>query len=292
MANSMTGFGRGEAKGCGYQIAIEIKSVNNRFLEVMVKLPRNLNVIEERFRKAVQEKVQRGRADIYINIKETEEKKRIVKVDKDLVLSYDNSLKELANLLNTEYQCDIASLVTLPEVLNVENEETDVEELWPFLKMALSDAIDQLVCMRRDEGDRLAADLLKRIEDLAGMIDNVAERAPKVVVEYQEKLRDRLSALLAGTAIDEGRFITEVAMFADRASIEEELVRLRSHFIQFREAFTASEPIGRKLDFLVQEMNREINTIGSKANDIEISRIVVQGKSDLEKIREQVQNLE
>ncbi|UWG96081.1 YicC family protein [Dehalobacter sp. DCM] len=292
MANSMTGFGRGEAKGCGYQISVEIKTVNNRFLEVVVKLPRNLNSIEERFRKAVQEKVQRGRADIYINIKETEEKKRLVKVDKDLVLSYDNSLKELANLLNTEYKCDLFSLVTLPEVLNVENEETSADDLWPFLESALKEAIDRLVCMRRDEGNRLTSDLLKRIDDLAGLVDQITLRAPKVVVEYQEKLRDRLSTLLADTAIEETRFITEVAIFADRASIEEELVRLRSHFVQFRDAFAASEPIGRKLDFLVQEMNREINTIGSKANDMEISRIVVQGKSDLEKIREQVQNIE
>ncbi|WP_368294056.1 YicC/YloC family endoribonuclease [Dehalobacter sp. TBBPA1] len=292
MANSMTGFGRGEAQGLGVQISVEMKSVNNRFLEVLVKLPRSLNIIEERFRKAVQEKVQRGRVDIYVNIKETEEKKRLVKVDKDLVLSYDNSLKELANLLNTTYKSDLFSLVSFPEVLSVENEETDAEALWPYLNMALQEALNQLIQMRRTEGERLAKDLLKKLDDLSGMVDQVTVRAPQVVAEYQEKLRERLAALLADTSLDEARLITEIAIFADRSSIEEELVRLGSHFEQFTKAFSTNEPIGRKLDFLVQEMNREINTIGSKANDLEISHIVVQGKSELEKIREQVQNIE
>ncbi|NLI90717.1 MAG: YicC family protein [Peptococcaceae bacterium] len=292
MANSMTGFGRGETRGHGYSFSIEMKSVNHRFLEVVVKLPRYLNVLEENVRKIIQERVSRGRIEVYINTKETEEKKRLVKVDKELTLSYDNSLKELAQLLNSAYITDIYRLVALPEILTVEEEETDAEVLWPFLEAAVLAALQQLVQMRRDEGERLLRDLRNRIGYLRDLTKKVEERAPEVVVEYQEKLKERLSSLLADTTLDESRLAMEVALLADRASITEELVRMGSHLDEFEKTLQSSESIGRKLDFLVQEMNREINTIGSKANDLVISRIVVEGKSELEKIREQIQNIE
>jgi len=292
LANSMTGFGRGETNGQGYTFSIEMKSVNHRFLEIVVKLPRVFNVFEERIRKVIQERVSRGRIEVYVNVKETEEKKRLVKVDKELTLSYDNSLKELAQLLNSAYHTDIYRLVSLPEVLSVEEEEADAEILWPILETTVASALSQLIQMREDEGDRLRKDLHNRIGFLEELTKKIQERAPEVVVEYQDRLRERVAVLLADTTMDETRLTMEVALLADRASIVEELVRMESHLDQFQKILQATESMGRKLDFLVQEMNREVNTIGSKANDLQISRLVVEAKSELEKIREQIQNIE
>ncbi len=292
MAYSMTGFGRGETSGQGYHFSIEMKSVNHRFSEIVVKLPRYLNVLEESIRKVIQERVNRGRIEVYVNVKETEEKKRLVKVDKELTLSYDNSLKELAQSLNTAYITDIYRLVSLPEVLSVEDEEVDTEALWPVVESAVRTALDQLLQMRGAEGERLLKDLEDRVNYLYSFTEQVEERASEVVSEYQDRLKERLSVLLGDTSIDETRFTMEVALLADRASIVEEIVRLKSHLDEFNKTLQSSDSIGRKLDFLVQEMNREINTIGSKANDLIISRLVVEAKSELEKIREQIQNIE
>ena len=292
MVNSMTGFGWGEQLGLGYHFSIEIKSVNHRYQEIMVKIPRNFNLLEERIRKIIQEKTQRGRIEVYVNVKETEEKERFVKVDKELALSYDKSLKELANFLDTTYTTDVYSLVSLPEILSVEEQETDIEAVWPYIETAVQEALTQLIAMRKNEGEKLAQDLLQRLDELRDLTEQIKQRSPLVVSEYQEKLRQRLAVMLTDTSLDENRLLMEVALFADRASITEELVRLESHIEQFVEALQQQQPIGRKLDFLVQEMNRETNTIGSKANDLVISHLVVEGKSQLEKIREQVQNIE
>lgn len=292
MTNSMTGFGRAETSGLGYSFAVEMKSVNHRFLEIVVKLPRYLNSLEENVRKLIQDQLGRGRIEVYINTKETEEKKRLVKVDKELTLSYDNSLKELAQLLNSTYIPDIYRLASLPEVLSVAEEEADAAALWPVLQAAVLAALKQLSQMRQDEGKRLAQDLQARVDYLRGLTRQVEARAPEVVVEYQAKLKERVAVLLGDTTLDEARLATEVALLADRVSITEELVRMASHLDEFAKTLPSPEASGRKLDFLVQEMNREINTIGSKANDLEISRLVVAGKSELEKIREQVQNIE
>jgi uncharacterized protein (TIGR00255 family) len=293
MANSMTGFGRGEASGYGYHFTLELKAVNHRFFEVSVRMPRNLNMLEERIRKVLQEKIQRGRIDVYVNVKETEEKKRLVKVDKDLALSYDKTLKELAFALKTPFETDIYRLAALPEVLSVEDPETDLELLWEPLSKAVGEALNGFVQMRQVEGDKLAEDLLNRLHTLRGEKDEIAGYSDTVVTDYQNRLRERIQILLGESAIlDEARLANEIALFADRVSITEELVRLQSHFDQCRQALQSPEPVGRKLDFLVQEMNREINTIGSKANNLNIAQHVVQMKSELEKIREQVQNLE
>jgi len=292
LAYSMTGFGRSETRGNGYSFSIEMKSVNHRFLEISVKLPRYLNIFEERTRKVIQEKVSRGRIEVYINVKEMEEKKRLVKVDKELTLSYDNSLKELAQLFNSAYITDIYRLVSLPEVITVEEEEIDVEVLWPFLEAAVRTALDQLLKMRAVEGETLLKDLRNRAEYLLELTAKIEQRSPEVITDYQARLQEKLTLLLTDTAIDETRLAMEVALLADRASIDEEIVRMKSHIEQFKTTLRSSEAIGRKLDFLLQEMNREINTIGSKANDLQISHLVVEGKSELEKIREQVQNIE
>ena len=292
MANSMTGFGRGEASVSNYRFSIELKSVNHRFLEIIVRAPRLLTGFEERIRKALQGKFQRGRLEVYVNMGETEGTKRSVKVDKDLALSYDKTLKDLALALHTVYETDIYRLVALPEVLSVEEPEIELDTLWVVCAEALRIACDSFGQMRRIEGEKLTFDLLQRLDLITEFLRLIAERAPNVVTDYQERLQDRIQMLLGEVELDATRLANEVAYFADRASITEELVRFDSHIAQAREALRSNDSVGRRLDFLVQEMNREINTIGSKANDLKIGQQVVSVKSELEKVREQIQNLE
>ena len=292
MANSMTGFGRGEASGSGYQFSIELKSVNHRFLEIMVRTPRNFSSFEERIRKTLQDKFQRGRIEVHVNVVETEGMKRLVKVDKDLALSYDKTLKDLALALHTGYETDIYRLVAFPEVLSVVESEIDLDALWGMCAEALRVASDRFGQMRLIEGEKLTFDLLQRLDLIAGYLQQIAERAPYVVTDYQERLQDRIQTLLGEVELDATRLANEVVYFADRASITEELVRLDSHLAQGRDALRSNDSVGRRLDFLLQEMNREINTIGSKANDLKIGQLVVSVKSELEKVREQIQNLE
>ncbi|KGP76908.1 hypothetical protein JT05_02130 [Desulfosporosinus sp. Tol-M] len=292
MANSMTGFGRGEASGSGYQFSIELKSVNHRFLEIMVRTPRNFSSFEDRIRKTLQGRFQRGRIEVHVNVVETEERKRSVKVDKDLALSYDKILEDLALALHAAHETDIYRLVTLPEVLSVEEPEIDLDTLWGACAEALRIASDSLGQMRRIEGEKLTSDLLLRLDLITGYLQQIAERAPFVVTDYQERLQDRIQTLLGEVEVDATRLANEVAYFADRASITEELVRFNSHLAQGRDALRSNDSVGRRLDFLMQEMNREINTIGSKANDLTIGQQVVSVKSELEKVREQIQNLE
>ncbi|MFZ3102946.1 MAG: YicC/YloC family endoribonuclease [Desulfitobacteriaceae bacterium] len=292
MVNSMTGFGRGEARGKGYQFTLELKAVNHRFLEIVVRLPKTYGGFEDRIRKVIQQNVQRGRIEVYLNITETQEKKRMVKLDKDLALSYDNTLKELAFALKTVYEPDVYRLASLPEVLTVEEPEIDLEILWDVCLQALALALNGFVMMRSVEGQKLTEDILRRLNFLSTEIEKVTARSDQVVVDYQKRLKERIQILVGEAIMDEVRMANEVAIFAERASITEELVRLDSHLIQSRLAFEKDEPIGRKLDFMIQEMNREINTIGSKANDLVIAQIVVILKSELEKVREQIQNIE
>ncbi len=292
MAVSMTGFGRGEAIRNGYKATVEIRAVNHRFLEVVARLPRTYLSLEDRVRKAVQEQVQRGRLEVYINTVETEAKKRLVKVDKDLALSYDKSLRDLALTLNVPYAADVYRLAALPEVLVIEEGAVDFEGIWEAWEKALALALNDFTAMRRLEGRKLSLDLAERLQAVAREVSGIAERSEGLILEYQTKLRERIQVLLGETVPDEARLANEVAYFADRASITEEWVRLNSHIQQSLAALQGVEPSGRKLDFLVQEMNREINTIGSKANDLSVSQAVIRVKSELEKIREQIQNLE
>ncbi|MGI6065362.1 MAG: YicC/YloC family endoribonuclease [Bacillota bacterium] len=292
MVRSMTGYGRGEAISNNNYITVEAKSVNHRFLEVVVRMPKQLLPLEERIKKLAQEKVNRGRLDIFISLEENEEKKRLVKVDKELGLAYYNALRELAGIWGIAEDFDLMHMSSLPGLLTLENDEEDLEALWPGVNTALTSAMDALVGMRTLEGEKLAEDLLKRKENIAAFVSLIEERSPLVVREYQERLTQRIQELLGEVQIDEIRLANEVAFFADRASITEELVRLNSHLEQMSQILRQDDVVGRKLDFLGQEMNREINTIGSKANDLAIGRLVVEVKSELEKVREQVQNLE
>lgn len=292
MIKSMTGYGRGEAQGLHKQFTVEIKSVNHRYLEVFIRQPRQYAMLEENIRRFVQKFLQRGRIDIFIKVEELGEKKPEIKVDKEIAVAYHKSLKDLADNLQISPDINVFQLVSLPEVIKLEEIEDDIEQVWKILQIALAQGLEKLVEMRKTEGESLKKDLLQRVDLLHRISDLIYQRSPLVVEEYRQKLQNRIQDLLKDYQLDENRLNQEVVYFADKSSITEEIIRLRSHFQQFSKSMTLDEPVGRKLDFLVQEMNREMNTIGSKANDVEIAQLVVDGKSELEKIREQIQNIE
>ncbi|HHW07938.1 MAG TPA: YicC family protein [Clostridia bacterium] len=292
MPKSMTGYGRGQSQGCGKRVTAEMKSVNHRYLEIQVKLPKQYYALEERIRNLVKQHVSRGRVDVFLNVEETEESPRFVKVDKELAIAYYNSLKELGEFLKIPLNITLFELCQLPDIIEIQEAELDMEAFWPVLQEALLAAAEGLVAMRQVEGDALARDLLRRQQSILALVDRIDSRSQVMPALYQKRLQERLQDLLAGVPVDEQRLAMEVAILAERSAIDEELVRMRSHLTQLVSNLKAAEPVGRKLDFLVQELHREINTIGSKANDLEISQLVVEVKSELEKIREQVQNLE
>lgn len=289
----MTGYGRGEACAVGRKFIVELKSVNNRFCEVILRQPKTLSQIEDKIKKRIQERVARGRVDGYISIEETGETTPEVKVDKALAVAYHKAMEELGDSLAISDTISIKDIITLPNVISLEQPAENVEEWLAAIEQATDQALDGLLDMRQTEGERLRADILQRAATIERLIvEDVAARAPLVVQEYRDKLSQRLAEWLAGGVIDEARLAAEVAIFAERADIAEEIVRLQSHLQQLEQILAEGGPVGRKLDFLVQEMNREINTIGSKANDLVIINAVVNAKSELEKIREQVQNIE
>ena len=293
MVKSMTGFGRGEAASVDYKITVEAKSINNRYLEVIPRMPRQILALEDPVKKYVNQHVQRGRVDVFITLEETEDRQKTLKTDKELALAYSKSMREVAELCGVGGEITMDHLVRMPGIFSMEKNDDDLEVIWELLQQALQTAMETLVAMRQTEGDKLAADLLGRRLTIIDFVKEIDERAPLVVEEYQEKLRGRIEEMLEDKALlDEAKFANEVAYFADRASITEELIRLDSHLTQLQDLLSANDVVGRKLDFLMQELNREINTIGSKANDLQISRRVIDVKSELEKIREQVQNIE
>lgn len=291
MAYSMTGYGRGESEIAGKKFIVEIKSVNHRFLEIVTRYPKQLASLEDVVKRHIQKQLSRGRLDVYITMEDSGKAEPHIEVDKGLAIAYYKAMKELAASI-PEAQFDFGQIIKYPDVLvHVENEVLP-EELWSGLEQAVNTALEGLLSMRKAEGDRLVKDLLERGEEIARMAKDIEDRAPEVVKEYRERLDKRLRDILKDVAIDEQRLVTEVAIFADRSSITEELVRLASHLEQLKEILASPEPAGRKLDFLVQELNREVNTIGSKANDLRITQVVVNLKSEIEKIKEQVQNIE
>lgn len=293
LIKSMTGYGRGEAYAEGRRFILELKSVNNRFCEVILRQPRVLAQIEDKIKRRIQDKVTRGRIDGYISIEETGEVTPTVKVDKGLAVAYHNSMEELMAALSITDQITIKDLIALPNVISVEQPEEDIEKWYPAVEQACDQALTGLLAMRENEGARLKQDILQRAEQVRELIlGQVSKRAPLVVQEHREKLSQKLAEWLESGTIDESRLAAEVAIFTDRADISEEIVRLSSHLEQLSQILSEGGSVGRKLDFLVQEMNREINTIGSKANDLVITNAVVNAKSELEKIREQVQNIE
>jgi uncharacterized protein (TIGR00255 family) len=290
---SMTGYGRGDSIKDSYRIKVEIKAVNHRYNEISVRMPRHISYLEESLKKLVKEKVSRGKVDVYINLEYIKESAIEVKVDIPLAKSYKKELENLIEVLNLEDTVKLNNLLNISEIVKTERKELDEDLIWDCINEAMTIALENMVLMRAKEGVELKTDMISKLENIETSILSIVERSPSVVIEYKEKLKERIQDLLDNNiSLDEDKISSEVAFFADKSSIDEEIVRLKSHIKQFYNILGESDPIGRKLDFLIQELNREINTIGSKANDVIISKYVVELKSELEKVREQIQNIE
>ena len=290
---SMTGYGKGEYKEGGIELTCEIKTVNNRYLDITVKSPRIFTAYDEVIRSIVREKLTRGHADIFVSLKDKREKPQNLVPDLNLATAYVTAAQKIKEVFpELDFDVTVSSVLRYPEVLKAdEGEAAADEELVVALKSALTAALDRLNEMRRTEGEKLKADMLSRVQTIEELVGQISERAPLIASEYKKKLETRVKEYLDGVQADEGRLLTEVAVFTDKSNIDEELTRLKSHISQFREI--ANEPIvGRKLDFLVQEFNREANTTCSKSNDVTVTKLGLALKNEIEKIREQVQNVE
>lgn len=292
MIRSMTGYGRGESRGPEGRFVVEIKSVNHRFCEVVMRLPRGYAPLEDRMRQQIQAVATRGRLDVFLTAEEAALGRKRVVVDKDLALAYYNGLRDLLSAVGLPEDVDAAVLTRVPELLRLEEVPEDPEAVWPAVSEALAQALANLVLMREREGAALSGDLEARCRLIRDRVGQIGRRAQLVVEEYRDRLSARLADLVPPGAIDPARLAMEVALFAERSDITEELKRLESHLDQLQRTVREDEAVGRKLEFILQEINRETNTVGSKAGDIEIARAVVEIKSELEKIREQAQNIE
>ncbi len=292
--NSMTGHGRGECVRDGYRIAVELSSVNRKQLELAINLPRELDPLEGKVREALNRRLSRGRLSARVSLETADDSKAaLVQLNAALARAYADEFRRLAEELDLAGDVTLDTLLRAPGVVQANGATLDADAFWPALDKALKAALKDLIDMRQTEGKHLAADLTKRIKSIAKAISRIEKQAPKVVERYRRNLADRVAEMCGETiAVEEDRLAREVAYFADRCDISEEITRLKSHFEQFDGFVRSTKPVGRTLDFLSQEMNREINTIGSKANDATISREVVTVKAELEKFREQVQNVE
>ena len=292
MIKSMTGFGAGDAETADFKVHIEVKAVNQRFLETNYHMPYSMNMFENQLTKKIKEYASRGKLDINIRFQDLREKAVTVKVDKGLVAAYGQALQEISSQLELSAPVTAAQIASYPDVLKLNEENADLEAAQPVLMQAMEQALESFVAMREAEGQNIQRDLLARIDTLENFVEELEKLAPEIVAVYRQRLENLLREYLAKEDIEESRIIQEVALFTDKVNYTEETVRLRSHFDQFRQIITAGEPVGRKLDFLIQEMNREINTVASKANSAGAAQFVVDVKSEIEKIREQIQNIE
>jgi uncharacterized protein (TIGR00255 family) len=289
----MTGFGQAESiAGEEFYFKVEVRSVNHRFLDIAVRLPRELLQLEERVRSAVQRSAARGRVEVIVFSRQCNQEKLTVILNRPLAKSYYLALCELNEVCGTDELPGAALLSRFPEVLSLENRTPDLEAAWSVLAPVLDRALAELDEQRCAEGERLTADIRQRLSLVETYLSELAGRAPVVAEEYRHKLTERLRGYLGGSGLDETRLLAEAALFADRSNITEEMVRLQSHLDFFRRTLELREPVGKKLDFLAQELFREINTVGAKAGDFEVARLVVEIKAELEKVREQVHNIE
>ena len=289
---SMTGYGKGVAARDGRELVIELKSVNHRFLDIGIRVPRMLGCTEDTIRKVLNTRLSRGHVDVFISYRNTREDAKAVRVDTQLLTAYVTAARQAPAHLGLEDDLTLANVLRLPDVTEIVPAEEDTDALIALADEATNAAVDALEIMRAAEGERLKNALTCGVDAMAAYREQILTRAPLVVEDYRRKLTERIEAVLSDTEIDRARLATEIALFADRACIDEELVRLQSHITQFRAYLEAEEPIGRKMDFIIQEMNRECNTIGSKANDTELTNAVLLCKAEIEKLREQIQNVE
>ena len=292
MLKSMTGFGRAVREINGYIISIEIKSVNHRYYEFSSRVPRQYGFLEEKLKSFINSKVSRGKVDCFVSIEALNTEAADVLVNNTLASAYVKALKELSSTYDLKEDFGASSISRFPDVLVVKKADEDEEKIWEYVKEVCTEAVEKLNSMRIAEGEKLYNDIKSRGDFILETVSFIEERSPQTVKEYNDKLIQRVHELIGDASLDEARIIQEVAIYADKVAVAEETVRLRSHISQLNEFLNSNEPIGRKMDFLIQEINREANTIGSKANDVEIARRVVDIKAEVEKIREQVQNIE
>ena len=292
MIKSMTGFGRCELSNEKRKITVELKSVNHRYLDVNIRMPKKLNFFESAIRTLLKEYMQRGKVDMFISYEDYSEQTLAVKYNAKIAKEYLTYLQQMADEFNLENDIRVSSLSRYPEVLTMEEQSADEDELWSDLSQAIREACTQFVATRTTEGEHLKQDLVEKLHHMRDNVDKVEQRAPQIIAEYRSKLMEKVNELLGDTQIDEARLSTEIVLFADKICTDEETVRLKSHITSMLNALERSEGIGRKLDFIAQEMNREANTILSKSNDLETSDIAIELKTEIEKVREQIQNIE
>ncbi|MCI6361724.1 MAG: YicC family protein [Eubacterium coprostanoligenes] len=292
MLKSMTGFGRAQKEIDGYVITVELKSVNHRYFEFSSRVPRQYGFLDEKLKSYINGKVSRGKIECYVTIEALNTDTADVIVNHTLATAYVNALKEIAETYELKDDFGASTISRFPEVLVVRKSDEDEEKLWGYVQEVCSEAIDKFVAMREVEGSKMKDDIYSRGQFILDCVSYIEERSPQTVKEYNDKLIERVHELLGDVSLDESRILQEVAIYADKVAVAEETVRLRSHIEQLNAFISSDEPVGRKMDFLVQEINRETNTIGSKANDVDIARKVVDIKAEVEKIREQIQNIE
>lgn len=292
MVKSMTGYGRARQERNGRSITVEVRSVNNRYLDCTVKMPRAYIFAEDAMKALVQKYISRGKVDVFVTVDAVTADQTVVQVNEPLARSYYQALSRLREMFSLEYELSASTLARFPDVLAVTKAEEDLEMISADICAVLEEALTAHRQMRSVEGEKLFNDIAGRADTIESVVAKVEERSPQTVSEYRARLEAKMREVLQSTTIDESRILTEAAIFADKIAVDEETVRLRSHLSQLRTMLSGDEPVGRKLDFLIQEVNRECNTIGSKCNDLTIARDVVNMKAEVEKIREQVQNIE
>ncbi|MGE5629347.1 MAG: YicC/YloC family endoribonuclease [Solirubrobacterales bacterium] len=292
MIKSMTGYGRGNIELTGRSYTIEIKSVNHRYCDLNIKMPKSLLPLEDRIRKVIQSRLNRGKIDVFVTQNLFDKKDVAAVFNKSLGDSYYSCLNEIKERYQLKDEISLTLISKFPDVIMTKQEEEDVEELWESLSIPLNEALDLLLKMREREGMKLKEDIQLKCNHITNMVNVIQDNSTDILAEYQKKLLTRLNDLIKDHKIDENRIAMEAAIIADKASVDEEIVRLKSHLVQLSETMDINEPVGRKLDFIVQEMNRETNTIASKATNLDIINVVLNIKNEIEKVREQIQNIE
>ncbi len=292
MIKSMTGFGRCEMTEGNRKFTVELKSVNHRYLDVAVKMPKKFNFFESSIRNVLKEYIQRGKVDVFISYEDCSEKTATVKYNKEIAAEYLSYLNQIAEQFGLENDIRVSTLSRYPEVLSMEEVDVDEEELWKLLEKTLRSAARQFVESRIKEGENLRKDLIAKLDGMLSHVDYIEERSPQIVEEYKQKIYDKVRELMSDAQAEENRVLMEVTIFADKICVDEEMVRLRSHIETTRQTLLEGGSIGRKLDFIAQEMNREANTTLSKSNSLDISNRAIELKTEIEKVREQIQNIE
>lgn len=292
MVKSMTGFGRGHNIINSRSITVEIRAVNHRFYEFSARVPRSMGFLEEKLKTMLNGRINRGKVEVSVLVCATEGSDEQITVNREIVGKYVEALRAVGEEFKLTDNLSVSDVLRIPDAFTVIKEEQDEDEIWADVQTVAQEALDKFISMRETEGERLKADIMSRLDTIENWVGIVEQRSPIIVEEYRKRLFDRMTDVLSGSAVDENRILLEAGIFSEKTAVDEETVRLRSHIEQFRTLLNGGEPVGRKLDFLVQEMNRETNTIGSKVQNIEVTRIIVDQKSEIEKIREQIQNLE